>query len=73
MYYDIGEEVKVKVLNVSFSKKALEKKIVSVEEDNKLNRLDSKLELEDISEIMEVNGSLDQEGLGPIAWWKNYT
>lgn len=57
-YYDKGEKVKVKIVDVVYREFVDEKNIIKDIDNNK-----------NTDEIMIINGSFNQSGLGPINWW----
>ena len=63
LYYDIGEDIKCKVLEMSFKSK---NEISSL---SKVDDLQEKIEFS-FENIMDVICTVNQEGLGPIKWWK---
>jgi len=64
LFYDIGEEVKAVVVDVSFKKYNDIAKTIS---DN-AEKLNKKTDI-DIDDLMEVICSFNKEGLGPMKWW----
>lgn len=77
-YYDIGEVVKVKVLEVNFKTKKdislmiteqeekVAEKMIDVEKLNEDKELNNVMTADS---IMEIKCTLNEEGLGPVNWW----
>lgn len=70
LFYDLGEDVRMKVIDVAFKSK---------NDLNKLLTKNSMTEFYDENQgsnaitrdmIMEVYCSFNEEGLGPLKWWK---
>ena len=78
-YYDVGEEVCVKVIDLQFKTKTDITSIINrnIEIEKNQNNL-MKVKEQDESEvieltkdmIMEVTCTMSEEGLGPLKWWK---
>lgn len=72
LFYDLGEDVKLKIVEVKFrSPKELNKLInvanpVALEQKEELRVSKGEITT-DIA--MEIVGSFNQEGLGPTKWW----
>ena len=76
-YYDKGEKCRMKVLNVKFKTKSEISKFIryknEIENLKKENSsMDVVSEIEDLTKdmIMQIYCSFNEEGLGPIKWWK---
>jgi DNA-directed RNA polymerase subunit E'/Rpb7 len=71
LFYDIGEEVRLKVLDVNFKTKNELNKISGKQNANVeiLDTEDKQIEVFSLDMIMEINCSFNQEGLGPLKWW----
>jgi DNA-directed RNA polymerase subunit E'/Rpb7 len=57
LYYDVEEEVRVKVVEVHFNKPLPAETTTTNENHNSNNT------------VMDIVGIFNQEGLGPIKWW----
>ena len=84
-YYDVGEEVCVKVIDLQFKTKTditsiinrnieIEKNqnnLMKVEGENGAKEQDESEVIELTKDmIMEVTCTMSEEGLGPLKWWK---
>jgi len=72
LYYDIGEEVRLKVIELTFKTSQEINKIFSSLDSgvisNEFTEHDNKKMTTDM--IIDVLGTFNQEGLGPLKWWK---
>ena len=78
LYYDIGEEVRLKVLQVSFKSSQEISKLILIATPNVDNLNPTVLEQEEVKKekitndmIMEILCTFNQEGLGPLKWWNS--
>lgn len=83
-YYDLGEEVRVKVVDLQFKNKnditiiinknaEIEKNNTQLIKNESMNKEGSQMEEEPIEltkdMIMEITCTFNEEGLGPLKWW----
>lgn len=72
LYYDIGEEVKLKIFDVKYkTANDINKNLGFNSGNNYLNsEYANTIEKFSFENFMEVLGSFNQEGLGPNKWWQ---
>ena len=77
LYYDIGEQVRLKVIEVSFKSTKDIAKIVSesTAQANTTEGLPAEAKsasvIFSLDSIIEILCTFNQEGLGPIKWWNS--
>jgi len=72
LYYDVGESVRLKVIELTFKNSGEINKIVTENKEinTKICEESKKISLT-ADNIMEVLCTFNQEGLGPIKWWQS--
>lgn len=68
MFYDVGLEVRLKVVEVIFKNMNEISQIINMNNLKDEIMTHSKPEFK-VDLIMEVIGAFDKEGLGPLKWW----
>jgi DNA-directed RNA polymerase subunit E'/Rpb7 len=76
LYYDIGEDVRLKVIQVNFnsiktSEFGLKPEVDPKEPNDEGNIMSLANKQLSIDSVMEILCTFNQEGLGPIKWWNN--
>ena len=70
LYYDILEEVRIKILDVKYKNtNEISQNINNIPDINS-EFLMTKTVLK-LENVMDVVGTFNQEGLGPLKWWDN--
>jgi DNA-directed RNA polymerase subunit E'/Rpb7 len=70
-YYDLEEKVRLKVLDTKYNTSSDSYNISkSVEGNNIINVVSENKDKLRASDIMEISGTFNQSGLGPLLWWK---
>lgn len=69
LYYDKGEEVRLKVIEVNFKKKEI--KINEIDTSNQESIVVPQQEI-GLDQVIEILCCVNIEGLGPLKWWDKY-
>ncbi len=68
MFYDIGEEVKLKVIQITFKTTKDINKALSMNKEEDATTIKDNLSSD---YLMEILCTFNQEGLGPLKWWQS--
>lgn len=70
-YYDLEEKVRIKVLETKYNTTSDSfNNLKTVEGPNVMNLISDNKEKLRASDVMEISGTFNQSGLGPLVWWK---